>query len=132
MGIEYRIEKSIRTMFGKVDGVITYELITDYQDSIRDDPDFERGYNHLLDMRGIERNDVTADQTRMLAYRNPFGPDARRAIVVADDATYGRGRMFMAHANLDEDRVMVFRDMVEARRWLGLTDSPPKGSGTRP
>ncbi len=45
---------------------------------------------------------------------------ALRAYVVPTEEVYGMTRMYSIIGDFDSDVIQVFRDMAEARRWLGL------------
>ncbi len=45
---------------------------------------------------------------------------ALRAYVVPTEEVYGMTRMYSIIGDFDSDVIQVFRDISEARRWLGL------------
>ena len=49
-----------------------------------------------------------------------FHKRARRAYLVPTDEVHGMMRMFSLLSDFESDEFQIFRDMVEARRWLGL------------
>jgi len=78
--------------------------------------DFRGG--QFLDMSGSEMKDVMKD-LRTLA---PTRGSGRTAMVVSSDADLGTGRMVETLLETEgfEVSVRFFRDMTEAREWLGL------------
>lgn len=80
----------------------------------------------LVDVRGMTGPVLTTaavwsivEQLQALRWGEmTFGP---RAMVVADDVTYGMARMF-GHLIAPRMRVGVFRDAAEAERWLDAMD----------
>ncbi len=49
-----------------------------------------------------------------------FSEKSRRAIVAETDIKFGMARMYEMYGEADPTQIEVFRDMAEARRWLGL------------
>lgn len=84
---------------------------------------FHSSLNQLFDLQSVTNLEVTTATLRELARRNPFGPGARRAIVIepGNPLTFGLARMYQGHAAEDPDRVVVQFDRVEgALEWLGV------------
>jgi hypothetical protein len=84
---------------------------------------FHPSLNQLFDLRSVTQLDVTVEALRDLARRNPFGSEARRAIVIApgNPLTFGLARMYQGYAAEDPDRLVVQFDHVEgALDWLGV------------
>ena len=80
----------------------------------------------LVDMREVRTLDVTSsaiwELTQLLVRADPSAKPARVAIVARADFTFGMARMFEALAESAgvKTQYHVFRDMAEARAWLGL------------
>jgi hypothetical protein len=79
----------------------------------------------LVDMRGTESlGDVQAQTLRQVANlftRTDAAPEQSRvALVAPHDVGYGLSRMYQAFRSDSPIEVRVFREMREARAWLGL------------
>lgn len=89
-------------------------------------PEYDPSVNGLVDMRGVERLDVASSAIWDLAQllrRAERGVTSRRvAIVAPSDFVFGMARMFEALAATSGAKTTyhIFRDMAEARAWLGL------------
>ncbi len=77
-------------------------------------------YRQLIDARSLERAEITTEVIRDLAHASPGAPEARRAFVVASDLAFGLARMFEIQRADAPEEICVFRDMGQARTWLGL------------
>lgn len=120
MPASYRIDKSLGLVFIKAEGVLIGQDILTTRQRIREDPDFDPSYDQLVDLREvIEIPDPTA-QIRATATFDPFNEKSRKALVADKDVVFAKARMHESLRGSDPDRVKVFRDMAEARRWLGL------------
>ncbi|HJP59883.1 MAG TPA: hypothetical protein VJ865_07780, partial [Gemmatimonadaceae bacterium] len=49
-----------------------------------------------------------------------FAPGTRRAFVATTDAVFGMARMFAMRAESVGQTIQVFRDLTQAREWLGI------------
>ncbi len=49
-----------------------------------------------------------------------FDEKSRRAIVADKDITFGMARMYEVFREDAPEEIKLFRDIAEARRWLGL------------
>lgn len=100
------------------EGKVTMEDGQAHNEALRNDPDFCPSMKQLSDARTAE-SAVSGDGVRTLAKTSAFGPQSRRAILVADDNTFGVSRMYEAQAD-QAGEVRIFRDEVEALDWLGI------------
>jgi hypothetical protein len=84
------------------------------------DNQFVPHYDQLIDLRHVDRSDITANAIWSLAVDSPFRAGAQRAIVVGSDAHFGLARMFEAlRYGMGED-ILVTRDIDEGIRWLSM------------
>ncbi len=109
-------------VFSTFQGVVTKEDISGQVEGFKTDPAFEPRFNHLIDARGATRIDLSSDGMRAVSMHSIFNEKSRRAVVAEKDETFGIARMYQSlrEAHEKPDQVQVFRDMAEARRWLGL------------
>ena len=95
------------------------ELLDSYQ-SLLSSPDYDPDLNDLVDMRGVERFEVSGDAIRQLvrSFARFSGADNRLAIVAGSDVVYGMARMYEQLRSDTTEEIRVFRDVDEARAWL--------------
>lgn len=118
MPLTYRIDRVSKIVFSTAEGAITYQDVLDHEEHIHHDPDFEPEFSQLVDCRQVTEAKLTADFMRSVALVNIFSPKARRAFVTKGNFVYGLLRMYQI---LKADaHIAVFRDMDEARHWLGM------------
>ena len=84
------------------------------------DPRFRRDMRHLFSFDGVSDPRISCHAVRAVTKLNPFGPGARRAVVVRSDAAYGVARMYELSRDPARDELQVFRDLESALGWLGL------------
>jgi len=122
MPISSQIDTSLGVIFSEFQGVVTKEDISGQVEGFKTDPAFQPGFNHLIDTRGTTRFDISIADMRVVSLHSTFNEKSRRAVVAEKDETFGIARMYQSLREAYEkpDQVRVFRDMAEARRWLGL------------
>jgi hypothetical protein len=120
MPFAYHIDCNRGIVFTMYSGRITDRDIVGHLHALRSDPHFQPHFRQLTDTRAVDRVEVTSNAIQQIAEENPFGPDAKRALVARDPLIYGLTRMYegLIHSNNDETRVLT--DMLEARAWLGI------------
>lgn len=119
MPVRYRIDVPQRVVFSTITGNTNFAEMMEHQKSLSTDPAFSPTLNQLVDARAAESYSSTTTDLQLLAEQNIFGEGSRRAIVVSKDVHYGMARMFEMMRQGD-DEIMVFRDLDQAREWLGL------------
>ena len=125
MPVTHRIIEDLRLVVTTWVGDVTLEESRQHNEGLRRDPAFSADMRQLSDAR-LARSQVTADGIRGLARSSPFGPDARRAILVSDDETFGVSRMYEAQAT-EAGTMAIFRSRDEALTWLGLSPEDVPG-----
>jgi hypothetical protein len=133
MPIRFRVDPAARVRFAVIEGTIGDDELVDAYAAVLGDPDFDPTLNDLVDARAVRRVDVTPVGVRRLAdlvqQIDRLALPTKVAVVAPDDVAYDTARMYEAlragqHAPAEH---RVFRDMAEARQWLGL--EPEAGSG---
>ncbi|HET7535685.1 MAG TPA: hypothetical protein VFJ90_04475 [Candidatus Didemnitutus sp.] len=122
MPTDYVIDVPRRVIFSTTTGNSSLQEIKEHHTRLMQDPSFAPSFNQLLDLRQLEGHNATTADLMALAERNVFGAGSRRAIVVSQDVHYGLARMFEMMRQ-GEEEIMVFRDIAEARQWLGLENT---------
>ncbi len=109
--------------------ITTADLITG-DDRFREDANFHRDCDQLIDTRDAHGVDIDSDAIRTLANRAPlFSNQSRRAIVAKGDLGFGIARMYELNRAGEAGEIQVFRDLKEAKEWLareGRNQSPVK------
>jgi hypothetical protein len=122
MPIISQIDSSLGVVFSTFQGVVTSEDILVQVESFKNDPAFQPSFNHLIDTRGTTRFDVSFADMRGFSSYSAFNEKSRRAVVVGKSEMVGAARAYqlLREEQKQPDKMEVFRNMVEARRWLGL------------
>jgi hypothetical protein len=124
MPITYRIDTDQGLILTAATGVLTDEELLKHKRALAADPDFSPGMRQLSDVRGVERLEVTPEGVRLMVALDRDQADQlgdwRLAIVTTADFVFGTARMYQSMTDEEQNRVQVFRDMAEARSWLGL------------
>jgi hypothetical protein len=130
MPIKIRVDPAARVRHSVLEGTIGDDELVDAYSVVLGDPDFDPTLNDLVDARHVRRLDVTPAGVRRLAdlvrQIDRLALPTKVAVVAADDVAYDTARMYEAlrvgqHAPAEH---RVFREMAEARRWLGLEPEP--------
>jgi hypothetical protein len=122
----FTIDVERHVVYSRGWGDLTDEALLDHQGRLALDPGFQANFSQLIDFTGVTSvAAVTTGGVRAVAQRHLYGSDARRAIVAPDSAVFGLARMFETVRDLlgAKEQIRVFRNLEEARAWLGL---PPE------
>jgi len=80
----------------------------------------------LWDFNEADLSSITSEEFMEIAKevknRSDLRAEGKTAFVVNNDLGFGLGRMFQAFSEIEGTQLefMSFRDVVEARKWLGL------------
>ena len=125
MPIVYDLRAVVRTVAIAYEGRVTEPEYHAAYVRLYTDPAYRSGYSELVDCRGVTAFDVSVQAIRnvgemaVVAAGTPPAP-ARVAIVAGDDVMYGLSRLYQTSQEPTSEVVEVFRNLAEARRWLGL------------
>jgi hypothetical protein len=122
MPTSYSIDPVRRLVTSRIWGVVTNEEVLEHNRLLSSDPAFNPSYRQFADMSGVTRNLVTFPNVQETARDQYFTPGTRRALVVADDNTFGLCRMFATYAEAVGQTIEVFREREAAEAWLGLKE----------
>jgi hypothetical protein len=134
MPTEHVYDEQTRMMTTRIWGTVTDADLLALAESIASDPRIAPGMRELMDLREVEKTEVTRQVLQSVAAidrtlaENFLGN--RTAIVAVRDAHYGLARMFahLMEAAGAPTQVRVFRDVDMAKGWL----QRPAASGTAP
>jgi hypothetical protein len=123
MPASYRIDHERRLVLSRAWGVFTPQDLFDHFARLATDPAFHPTYSQLVDLRDVERTELTPPIIRRHALERLFDRTAQRALVVSSPYHYELARIYAAFAEYASQNVRVFRDMHDAEEWLGLETS---------
>ena len=119
----YTIDETRGLVLSRGWGVLTDDDLLTHARTLVADARFHPHFLQLVDFLGVSDVQVTSTGVQELAAINPFGPGARRALVVSRGAAYGFGRMYQMVRKDDRDELEIFHDLDSALGWLGLADA---------
>ena len=126
MPFDYVVYKETRLVISTGVGVVTWEEIKSRQDQTKTDPNFDPGFDQIVDLRLVTRFEMSPEQTRSLARRQKFSSKSKRAFVATIPSVFGVGRMWETYTEFSNDpsHIQVFYDLSSALKWLGLKSLP--------
>lgn len=130
MAIQYHIDKMAKMVYVDFTGKVEDQTLMQNLTQIFADPDFEVGMDILCDYRKVSQFDVSSLGMRgsagLMTRIEGAGSSWKMAMVAPQDVVYGMARMYQAFRAGSPEDVMVFREILEARHWLGLPDENEK------
>jgi hypothetical protein len=120
MPAAYTIDEPRSLVLSRAWGAVTDGELLAHARTLAADPRFRPHFRQFSDFRDATRTDITRAGLRHHSSLNPFGPGARRAIVVGSDVVYGMARMYQVMRAEDGDELEIFRDAGQAFEWLGV------------
>jgi len=119
--VRYAIDKNQRLILTIGEGSVTASEITNHQDRLLSDPDFDATFNQLIDVTTATKFDMSVDEAKQIALRAIVSTKSKRAFVAIKPDIYGLGRLMQIyHERLAEAH--VFRDRNSALKWLGVNE----------
>ena len=125
MPCAYVIDKERRLVVSTAWDRVTFAQAKDHLTQLRNDPDFNPDYNHLIDTTAITALDISLDEIKEMAMGGIFSPASRGAFVATNTAICGLARLWEAHHSMAKvgDQVCIFSDLPSALKWLGLPET---------
>ena len=120
MPITHKIDVGRRIVLTRAFGIVTDSELFQYHTNLPSAPDFDPSFNLLSDFTEVTKWDVQSSTVHRIASIPLFGDSSLRAIVAGSDVIFGHVRMFLTLRDIDPNNLRVFRDLNEARKWLGL------------
>ena len=120
--IRFSIDADVRTRVAEFTGTVDdAELLGSYAE-LTTNPDYDESLDDLVDLRGLERLDVSSESIRRLVSMftplDGVAPNTRLAIVAPRDDVFGMARMYQILRSDAPEEIAVFRDRAEADAWL--------------
>jgi hypothetical protein len=127
MSIELRVYPDRRLVYSRASGVLTVADVMRGRDALTQILFFDRSFDHLVDLRAVDTSQLSANDIRTIAGSSVLAATARRAIIAADEATFGLSRMYqiLREAAGGQETRRVFRTLDDALRWLGREGLDP-------
>ena len=123
MSISYSIDQQQQTVFTHVQGIIVGDDIFEQQDRLKSDPLFNPHMKELINCLEQE-NSVMNNADKMFTVANcPWGEHAKRAIIADTPLIIGLSRMFQLYMMGKHGDIEVFRNIDDARGWLGISET---------
>ena len=103
--------------------MITEAILFGAYQKLVSEPDYDPTLNDLVDMRAVERLEVSSRAVRQLAemFTDPELQSTNKlAIVASANYIFGMARMYEILSSETAEQIQVFRDLETAERWLDL------------
>jgi hypothetical protein len=120
--LSYQIDKQNNVLVCKVSGALSADDVRKMRANLREDEAFSSDLYLLFDMLDNTEFGISPSEFRELAAESPMGKQSRRAYVAPSELAFGLLRIFAGHSLADPAYFRVFRDLAEARLWLGLDE----------
>ena len=125
MPIHYEIQPDQKVVYTTLKGELSEIELADYFMSLVSHPLFHPSFRVLVNTARIDSVAVTGEEIRAMSEAThdeaaKLG-GARVAIYAPSDVVYGMMRMYQTLRDESPYDIKVFRDLGEARRWLGLS-----------
>jgi hypothetical protein len=124
MPIEHDFDPDRRILSVRMFGVVGDEDVLQLAKEITGDAVEDPVHDELIDLREVDAPIATTETLRRVAEmfrgseRQP--ESVKIAFVATSDAAYGIARMYQAFRSDSAASMRVFRELEEARAWLGL------------
>jgi hypothetical protein len=101
---------------------VTFDEMKAHQDRLLNDPDFDPGFNQLVDGTAVTVLEATPDELKTIVGRRFFSPTSRRAFLASSLPILGMGRLMELYAKRKPGReqVCLFHDRESAMKWLAV------------
>jgi hypothetical protein len=101
-------------------GTLSYSDIAAHQDRLKNDPDFNPGFDQLFDGTRVTKIALTVEEIQTIARQRVFAAGSRQAFATSSEFAYGMARMFEIYRETAGTGrlVRVFDSLEEAQEWL--------------
>ncbi|HYA23833.1 MAG TPA: hypothetical protein VEF05_06710 [Terriglobales bacterium] len=114
----YTIDPSRRMVVVRFGKSLHAREISNYANSLRNNPLFDPSFSELVDLSKVEGLEVGPEEAVHLADEaDPFLPTAKRAFVVQSSTAAYAARMHML-LRAQNQNIRIFESIDEARQWL--------------
>ncbi|MDX8406764.1 MAG: STAS/SEC14 domain-containing protein [Mariprofundaceae bacterium] len=120
MGIDYHIDREANMVLLTLSGSVSADEFFAYQDACYRDAAFNPGGRELIDARQLKSTSAHFREMSRIHARDQWQAGSKRAMVVSSPLAFGMGMMFKTLSGAKHGEFKIFRNMQEARQWLGL------------
>jgi len=132
MPLSYKIDKVRKLVRNTGSGYVAKEEVFAQQDQLLNDADFDPSFSQLADFTQLTDTDIGMEDLQVIAQRDVFSIDSRRALLVNGDVAYGFAKIFQLYRQFaGAHGIRVFRTNDEALDWLFAQDEGSVGSPAR-
>jgi hypothetical protein len=125
MPINYSIDTDKGVVYTTASDVLTEDELFEHKRKLVSDPEFKPGFVELSDVRFITELRVSADDIQRFVMQDRSEAeqlqDFKLAIIVSGSTEFGLGIMYETMSSESSANVRIFRDMGQAREWLGIS-----------
>lgn len=133
MPISYSIDKNLGVVFTTATGRLTEEELLEDKRRLTSDPNFSPEFVELSDIRAVSDLAITPEGIARMVMQDEDDADKlsayKLAIVVSKEVAFGLARMYESMTQANVPNVRIFREINEARDWLGLPPEDAAGAG---
>ena len=126
MSVSYTYEEDTHYLYTKFYGVLTDADLQGHAQAVVDDPLIKGEIKEIVDLRDVESVEATTDSISEIINIDKLHIDKlseqKTAIVAPRELLFGLSKIYEVLYELADApaRVKVFREINEARKWLGL------------
>ena len=114
----YRIDPNRRMVLVRFGKTLRAQEISNYADSLRNNPLFDPSFSELVDLSKVEKLNLESEEALHLADEvDPFLPASKRAFVVQDAVAAHAARMHML-LRAENENIRIFESVDQAEQWL--------------
>lgn len=124
--IRFEVDTAQRLRKAIFKGEITEAALFHSYTQLLSQPDYDPTLNDLVDLREVERLEVSSRGIRQLVelFAQPESQSANKLAIVAPEShIFGMARMYEILSSDTSEQIQVFRDLRDAENWLGIVSS---------
>lgn len=131
MPISYELDEDKKLILTVFHGDVSADELVRHTRAFINDARIDSQFSHLVDTSMTKsiglHSDAIASISRITAAVE-FLKDGKTAIVAEQDVAFALSRMYQSYSDMWKRNIEVFREMEDARRWLGLDEEPTRSS----
>lgn len=131
MPIFYYMHTKKKIVVSVGSGVLTLAEAFLHQKLLNNDKGFDPKFTHLIDMTGIQRFEVKAEEARRLAQKEPFSALSRLALLAVTPLMLKTAERVQEAYRWEGREVKVFFSRSEAMKWLSSRQRKSKPPAKR-
>jgi len=126
MPLRYKIIENKRLVYVLGTEIVTFDELVENIKELSDDPLYKPPMRKLVDYRRLQMIELSMQESERFAQekelRRASFENEQCAIVAPKDVNFGIARMHAALMDQSTMTTKVFRDLEDARAWLGIED----------